>query len=219
MPTMSSVTVCGSALAAVTPDRAEVSLALSHLAGDAATALDRLAERSQQLETMLASHGFRPTDWATEGVQVAEEHQWKNDTDVVVGYRATTAIAVTVRNTELVSAVIRDGVTGAGADVRNVRWRVDSQNPARSELLSQAALDARTRATAYVTALGLALGEVEMISEMPPATEPSPAPRAMMAMAKAVGDSVELSMSGGLVELSAEVFIRFAILREHPVHQ
>ena len=217
MPSMSSVTVRGSAVAAVTPDRAEVSLALSHLASDAATALDRLAERSQQLATMLVSHGFQPADWATEGVQVAEEHQWKNDTDVVVGYRATTAIAVTVRSTELVSSVIRDGVTGAGADVRHVAWRVDAHNPARRELLGQAALDARVRAAAYVEALGLALGEVELISEIPPAAEPGPTPRAMMAMAKGAGDSAELSMSGGLVELSAEVFIRFAILREHRV--
>ena len=213
MPTMSSVTVRGSALASVTPDRAEVSLALSHLAGDAATALDRLAERSQQLESMLVSHGFAPEDWATEGVQVAEEHQWKNDTDTVVGYRATTAIAVTVRSTDLVSAVIRDGVTGAGADVRNVQWRVDAQN------LGQAALDARVRAAAYVEALGLALGEVELISELPPVAEPGPAPRAMMAMAmaKGAGDATELAMSGGLVELHAEVFVRFAILREHRV--
>jgi|JI10StandDraft_1071094.scaffolds.fasta_scaffold131794_2 uncharacterized protein YggE len=217
MPTMSSVTVRGSALASVTPDRAEVSLALSHLAGDAATALDRLAERSQQLESMLVSHGFAPEDWATEGVQVAEEHQWKNDTDTVVGYRATTAIAVTVRSTDLVSAVIRDGVTGAGADVRNVQWRVDAQNPARRDLLGQAALDARVRAAAYVEALGLALGEVELISELPPVAEPGPAPRAMMAMAKGAGDATELAMSGGLVELHAEVFVRFAILREHRV--
>lgn len=217
MPAMSSVTVRGSALASVTPDRAEVSLALSHLASDAATALDRLAQRSQQLEAMLVSHGFQPSDWATEGVQVAEEHQWKNDTNVLVGFRATTAIAVTVRSTELVSAVIRDGVTGAGADVRNVQWRVDAHNPARRALLGQAALDARVRAAAYVEALGLTLGEVEMISEMPPAAEPGPAPRAMMAMAKSAGDSAELSMSGGLVELHADVYVRFSILREHSV--
>ena len=219
MPTMSSVTVRGSALASVTPDRAEVSLALSHLASDAATALDRLAQRSQQLQTTLVRHGFRSTDWATEGVQVAEEHQWKNDADVLVGFRATTASAVTVRNTELVGALIRDGVTAAGADVRAVQWRVDAHNPARRELLVQAALDARVRATAYVEALGLALGEVELISEMPPVAEPGPSPLAMMAMNKSAGDSAELSMSGGLVELRAEVYVQFGILREQRVYQ
>ena len=42
--------------------------------------------------------------------------------------------------------------------------------------------------------------------------EPAPQPRMMMAASK-TSDSAELSVSGGLVELSAEVYVRFAILR------
>ncbi len=209
---MSSVTVRGSAIAAVTPDRAELTLALTHLAADPAAALDHVAAASQQLEAMLERHGFTRSDWATEGVQVGEEHQWKNDSNVLVGFRATTALTVTIRSAELVSVVIREGVTGAGASVRNLVWRVDATNPARRELLAEAARDARVRANAYVEALALRLGEVEIISEVAIEPEPSPQPRAMMAMAKA-SDSAELSVSGGLVELSAEVFVRFAILR------
>lgn len=209
---MSSVTVRGSAIAAVTPDRAELTLALTHLAADPAAALDHVAAASQQLEAMLERHGFTRSDWATEGMQVGEEHQWKNDSNVLVGFRATTALTVTIRSAELVSVVIREGVTGAGASVRNLVWRVDATNPARRELLAEAARDARVRANAYVEALALRLGEVEIISEVAIEPEPSPQPRAMMAMAKA-SDSAELSVSGGLVELSAEVFVRFAILR------
>ncbi|MDP2289734.1 MAG: SIMPL domain-containing protein [Actinomycetota bacterium] len=209
---MSSVTVRGSAIAAVTPDRAELTLSLTHLAADPAAALDHVAAASQQLEAMLERHGFTRSDWATEGVQVGEEHQWKNDSNVLVGFRATTALSVTIRSAELVSVVIREGVTGAGASVRNLVWRVDATNPARRELLAEAARDARVRANAYVEALALRLGEVEIISEVAIEPEPSPQPRAMMAMAKA-SDSAELSVSGGLVELGAEVYVRFAILR------
>ncbi|MDO8364575.1 MAG: SIMPL domain-containing protein [Actinomycetota bacterium] len=211
---MSSVTVRGTALASVTPDRAHVSLALSHLAADAATALDEVAERSQQLESLLAGLEFEKADWVTEGVQVAEEYQWKNDTNVLVGHRASTAVTVTVRSLDLVGKVIRDGVTTAGASVRSLVWRVDADNPAHRRLLSEAALDARLRAQAYVEALGLRLGEVELISEAPIAAEPTPGPQPReMMMAKMAGsDSAELSVSGGLVELNAEVHVRFAIL-------
>lgn len=208
---MSSVTVRGTAQASVTPDRAELSLALTHLAADAATALDEVAARSQQLEAMLAGHGFERSDWATEGVQVAEEYQWKNDSNVLVGHRSTAAVTVTIRSTEVVGTVIRDGVTGAGASVRNLAWRVDADNPARRQLLAAAARDARVRAAAYVEALALRLGEVELISEVPLGAEAPPHPQAMMAMAKA-GDEAELSVSGGLVELAAEVYVRFSIL-------
>lgn len=211
---MSSVTVRGTALASVTPDRAELSLALTHLAGDAATALDEVAERSQQLEQMLTGHGFTSTDWATEGVQVAEEYQWKKDTNVLVGHRASTAVTVTIRSVDLVGKVIRDGVTGCGASIRSLIWRVDADNPARRQLLGEAARDARVRATAYAEALGLRLGEVELISELEPAAEPvAPVAREAMMMAKAGGDMMaEVSVSGGLVELNANVYVRFATL-------
>lgn len=209
---MSSVTVRGTAAASVTPDRAELSLALTHLAADAASALDEVAARSQQLEQMLAGHGFGPGDWATEGVQVAEEREWKNDSNVLVGHRATTAVTVTVRSLDLVGRIIRDGVTGAGANVRSLVWRVDADNPARRDLLADAARDARARATAYVDALAVRLGEVETISEIAIGPEPAPQPRMMMAASK-MSDSAELSVSAGLVELSAEVYVRFAILR------
>lgn len=210
---MSSVTVCGVAFASVTPDRAEISLSLTHLAADAASALDEVAARSQQLETMLAGHGFARSDWATEGVQVGEEYQWKNETNVLIGYRATTAVSVTVRSTDVVGTVIRDGVTDVGASVRSMVWRVDAANPARRTLLAEAARDARVRATEYVEALALRLGEVELISELPIAPGPQPQLIETMAFSKSGADASELSVNGGLVELSAAVYVRFAILR------
>jgi uncharacterized protein YggE len=208
---MSSVTVRGSALAAVTPDRAELSLALSHLAPDAATALDEISSRSQRLEQILITLGFTSSDWATDGVQVAEEYQWQKESNVLVGHRATTALTVTVRSPELVSSVIRDGVTTAGATVRSLAWRVDADNPARGALLGAAARDARVRATSYVEALGLRLGDVELISEAPLAAEPSPPPQPRMMAAKMNDAGPELSLNGGRVELSAEVYVRFSI--------
>lgn len=210
---MSSVTVRGSSLASVTPDQAELSLALSHLAADAATALDEVATRSQQLEEMLAALGYERTDWATEGVQVGEEYVWKNDSNVLVGHRATTAVTVTIRSIDLVGKVIRGGVTGAGATVRNLVWRVDADNPARAALLGEAARDAKLRASAYVDALGLRLGEVEIISEVAFTPEPAAHERPMMmAGAAKMADGAEMSVSGGFIELSAEVYVRFAIL-------
>jgi uncharacterized protein YggE len=209
---MATVTVRGSALAAVTPDRAELSLALSHLAADAAGALDEVAARSQRLEQILTEHGFAHTDWATDGVTIAEEFQWKNDTNVLVGHRATTGLTVTIRSSELVGPVIRDAVTITGASVRNLVWRVDADNPARKALLAAAARDAKVRASAYVEALGLRLGEVDSISEAPLVQEPGPMPQPRMMAAAKMGDGPELSVSGGLVELHADVNVRFAIL-------
>ncbi len=210
---MASVSVRGSAAASVTPDRAELCLELTHRAPDAAGALDEVARRSDQLASILVTHGFSATDWATEGVQVGEEYQWKNDRNVLIGYRAGTALTVTIRSLDLVGAVIRDAVTDAGANVRSLTWKVDRDNPARRSLLADAARDAKVRATAYTEALDLTLGEVELISELPIVMEPGPQPRAMMGMAMDAKMSAgqEIELSGGLVELTADVHVQFRV--------
>ena len=72
-----------------------------------------------------------------------------------------------------------------------------------AELLSEAARDARRRATAYAEALVLHLGEVELISETPIAAEPLPGRGVMMAMDSAPrAKGAEMAVSEGLVELT-----------------
>ena len=215
---MANVTVCGSATSSVRPDRVVVQLGLTNVAADAGSALDDVARRSLKLEELLARLGFSPQEWVTEGVQVAEEWQWRNDSNVLVGYRATSGIATTVRAFEIVGALIRDAVRDCGANVRDLSWRVDPDNPTRSDLLGLAARDARRRAEAYTSALGLRLGEVELIDEGPIGSGASPQATSshpeMMAMraAKSADAGGAISVSGGLIELAAEVHVRFAIL-------
>jgi uncharacterized protein YggE len=211
---MASVIVRGTAAASVSPDRAELTLEVSHVASDAAGALANVAERSQQLVAMLASHGIARTDWATEGVHVGEEHEWKNNRHVLVGYRASTAVSVTIRDLDKVGVLINEGVTTAKASVRNLMWHVDRENPTHNTLMAAAARDAKARAFAYTEALGLRLGEVELISETPIAASPEPGPRFALAMADSMAMAAppEVAVSGGLIELNASVHVRFAVL-------
>ncbi len=209
---MPSVVVHGSAAASVTPDRAELSLEVSHRAADAAGALDEVAAMSGRLLAALEAHGVDRPAWATDGVQVGEEFQWRDNQQVMVGFRAATGVTATIRGAEQVAAIVRDAVGDAGAAVRGLVWKVDRDNPARRALLADAARDARVRATAYAEALGLRVGEVELISEAPIATDP-PQPRMMMAaMDAAKVGGAELAVSSGLVELTADVHVRFALL-------
>lgn len=209
---MASAIVRGTAAATVTPDRAELSLEVSHLAADAAGALDGAAAASQRLVAVLEQHGVQRTDWATDGVRVGEEYQWRDNQQVMVGFRASTGVTITVRGADQVGALVRDAVGDAGAAVRNLVWKVDRDNPARRRLLADAAADARVRATAYAEALGLRLGGVDLISETPIHAEPATAGMPVLAMSAPKMDGEEMAISGGLVELSAEVNVRFALL-------
>ncbi|MFN8021472.1 MAG: SIMPL domain-containing protein [Acidimicrobiales bacterium] len=212
---MSSVVVTGSAAQQVQPDRAVIGLGLTVVARDAASALDQVSERSATLRERLTGLGFGPDDWVTDGVTVAEEWEYKRDQNTLVGHRASTAVTVTVEQLDRLAPLIRLAVGDAGAQVRDLLWEVDRDHPVRTELLGRAARDARRRAEAYAAALGLQLGAVELVSEAPIAAAPGPAPYAdMMPMARAMKAQAtpDLAVSGGRIELSAEVHVRFAIL-------
>jgi hypothetical protein len=211
---MASVIVRGTAAATVSPDRAELTLEVSHVASDAAAALANVAQRSQQLIDMLSSHDIGRTDWATEGVHVGEEHEWKNNRHVLVGYRASTSVSVTVRDLDKVGVLINESVTLASASVRSLSFSVDRENPAHTRLMSAAARDAKARAFAYTDALGMRLGDVELISENSISAGPEPMPRYAMAV-QADGmemSSAPMAVSGGLIELTASVHVRFAVV-------
>ncbi len=211
---MATIVVHGTARRNVQPDFVVVGLGLTHLAKDAPTALDTVAVRSQQLAEILAALGLAPGDGVTEGVTVAEEVEWRHDQQVSVGYRATTGVAATVRSTGLVGALLRDAVGTCQASVRSLDWQVDADNPARRALLGDAATDARARAQAYAAALGVELGNVEVISEQP--LQPTDASVGggetgvvYSARSMKMADAA-VSVSGGQIELSADVYVRFA---------
>jgi uncharacterized protein YggE len=208
---MGSVTVCGSASTTVTPDRVIVSFGLTHVAAEAGAAVEEIAQRSNALAALLASAGFERTDWTTEGVRVNEEWEYRENSNVRVGYRADAGVAVVVRDLDAVGRLISSAIADADAAVRSLDWKVDADNPSRRLLLGEAARDAKVRATAYVEALGLQLGAVEAISEEPFAAAPSPGPMPMM-MRSAKADAAPMDVSGGLVPLTADVHIRFTLI-------
>jgi len=206
---MSSVIVCGTAVRSVQPDRATVSLGISQVSADAATAMNEIATRSQLLEALVGELGFDRTAWITDGVRVAEEWQWQHDSNVLVGYRATSGITVTVRTLDLVGPLLQRAVTTCGATIRSLQWHVDDDNPVRIELLGDAARDARTRAGAYAMALGLQVGNVEVISESP--IDVGRPPTEMMAARAMKAESDAMAVNEGAVEVRAEVHVRFGL--------
>lgn len=211
---MASVIVCGSARRLVQPDHAVVRLRVSIVAATASAALRQVSTDTAALTEVLDRLGIERSAWITDGVSLADEWEWRKDTNVLVGQRASTAVTVTLGDTTLLAELLGRGVTDAGAKIDGIRWHVDADNPVRHELLGEAAIDARRRAEAYAQALGLQLGAVELISEAPIGQPPvggGPAAMPMRAMA-ASADVPEMSVSAGQVELAGDVHVRFSLL-------
>jgi uncharacterized protein YggE len=213
---MSTITVTGAARAAVAPDRALVRVALTHLAPTASAAMAEISRGGEALAALLAELGIARADWATSGVNVSEESEWRNDRSVVVGQRATASASITVRDiaadSDVLGRLLRDVVDTVGGRIDSMSWVVDDENPARLELLAAAAHDARVRADAYAGALGLVVSGVDAVSEHP-LGDPTPRPEGVAVMARAMmSDSAPVPVNAGDVDLTARVNVRFTVL-------
>jgi uncharacterized protein YggE len=213
---MSTITVTGTARAAVTPDRALVRIALTHLAPTASAAMTEISRRGEALAVLLAELGVARADWATSGVNVAEESEWRNDRSVVVGQRATASASITVRDIaadyDVLAGLLRDVVDTVGGRIDSMSWVVDDDNPARLELLAAAAQDARVRADTYAGALGLVVSGVDAVSEHP-LSNPEPRAEGAAVMGRAMmSDVAPLPINAGDVDLTARVNVRFTVL-------
>jgi hypothetical protein len=203
------VRVQGTATTRAMPDQAELRLTVSALAGDRAAALAAAGSRADAVAAVLRDAGVPDTDWRTSGVRVQPEYDWVDGHRTVAGHRAEAQYAVLARHAlDALGAVVVDAVGRADADVDGPHWIVSSSNPARLEAYAQAALDARSRASAYAQALGLRLGEVVRIDEL---TDDAarPQPRMMAAMASGPGPE---TVHVGDVEVGAAVTVTFALV-------
>ena len=108
---------------------------------------------------MLERLGIQRSDWVTDGVSVAEEYEWRKDTNVLVGHRATTGVTVTVRRPRTDRAAAARGGRTAQAPGARHRLAGRCRQPCaprvagRSGARCRGAVPRRTS-----TALGLSLG-------------------------------------------------------------
>ena len=92
---------------------------------------------------------------------------------------------------------------------------LDPRAEAKLQLSIRDPNPAKARAFAYAEALGLRLGDVELISETPISAGPPPGPQYAMAMAmdeSMASAPPEVAVSGGLIELTARVHVRFSLI-------
>ncbi len=210
-----TVTVSGTAVVNAQPDEVTLDLTVSYLDRSAEAALAEVTRRSGQLEAIFDALGIDAKRRTTTGATVREETEW-NDTmrqHVHRGYMATNRVHLRLDDPTPLGRLLNEAVSSAEAEVSGPTWSVADHNPARIESCRLAALNARDRAEAYATALGVRLGAIVSIAE--PGTTPEPmlrrdsfaAPRAM-AMA---ASPPEVEIHAGEMEVRATVQITFAI--------
>ncbi|AQA20904.1 hypothetical protein BTZ20_2564 [Rhodococcus sp. MTM3W5.2] len=133
----------------------------------------------------------------------------ENQGQQVVGYIASTALSVTLRDLSDPGRVIADCVGAGGDDVRlgGLELGIADQAGLLSQARDAAFADALAKATQYAGLSGRELGKVVEVSED---VDSPPMPRPMVRAMKASADAMPIER--GETELSATVRVRWTLI-------
>jgi uncharacterized protein YggE len=181
------------------------------VARSATTATTVASQRSHAIASIVDSLGIAPEDWSTHAISVQEEWEWRENTNTKVGYRASVGATVRVRDLGQVATLVQRSVDEAHATISSLEWALSVEHPARRQVLAASAADGMARALAYAGALGLTVGRIEEVSDVPLPLAPAPrSPGAELRVTKMADASTGVAANPGAVQIASTVYIRVA---------
>ncbi|MEX2547789.1 MAG: SIMPL domain-containing protein [Chloroflexota bacterium] len=161
-----AVSVTGKGTVFVTPDLAEVSLGVQLRRPWLRAARDDAAQIMNAVLSAVRNLGVADADIQTTMLNISPVYDYSIDqTARITGYQVTNIVDVTVRDLDLLAAVIDDCVAAGATTVNGVTFRVADPGTAERVAREAAVRDARARADALAGAAGVSITGVASIVE------------------------------------------------------
>ncbi|MGI5853361.1 MAG: SIMPL domain-containing protein [Bacillota bacterium] len=159
--------VSGEGIVSVKPDMAYLSLGVETKGSTAKEAQQSNNKISSKLIEALKNMGIAEADIATQHLQLYPETRYDSKTNesVLIGYRSSHILRVTVRDIDQTGAVI-DALTNVGGNVvQNISFGISDDTSARDQAIEKAVKDATHKAEILARASGVKLSGVMLISD------------------------------------------------------
>jgi uncharacterized protein YggE len=208
-PPERSIQVSSNGEVQVTPDAAEIVLAVESVGATAQQAGQANARVMQRVIAAVGSAGVPRDSVLTRGYSVYPEYAEAKSGEApkIRGYRASNEVVVKVPRLDQVGSLI-DVALGAGANrFEGVNFLVRNPEPSRQEALRRAVQRARESAEVIASALGVRLGSV--MTATTSISVPRPVAYARMA---AMAEAAPTPIQPGEQTVRADVTVSFAIL-------
>jgi uncharacterized protein YggE len=160
------IRVIGEATVSTQPDQARINIGVVTQASTAQGAAAQNADRSNaliaELRKMVGSSGTIKTV----GYTLNPEYKYppSGGTPTLTGYTASNTVQVETSDLTQVGKLI-DAATKAGANnIQSLEFTLKDETAARTQALQQAALKAREKAKAILSALGIVLDHLRIVS-------------------------------------------------------
>ncbi len=205
-----TISVSGTGRVVISPDIADLRLGVSITAKTVKAARSANATAMTAVIAGLKKLGIAEKDIQTTTLSLSPVYNYANNTNPprLTGYTLSNAVAVTIRNLDLVGDAI-DGALAAGAtSLDGVTFRVADETAAERQAREAAMTQAKSKAQTLATAAGVSLTGVASISET---VAPIPYPVYYGALAGAAVKDAQTPVEAGTNEVSVTVAVVYVI--------
>ena len=192
-PEKRTISLSASGVVKTTPDMVEIATGVTSEAPSARAALDKNTEAMTKVVETLKGEGIEPKDIQTANFSVGPIYEQRpydgsdGKAPVVVGYRVTNQVRITLHDTAKLGAIL-DKVVSLGANqIDSIEFGVSEPEALKDEARKLALKNVTDNAKLYAGAAGVALGPILSITEEESSYQPRYMPSAApMEAAKAV---------------------------------
>ncbi|MDO8462717.1 MAG: SIMPL domain-containing protein [bacterium] len=165
-PVERTLTVSGIGTVRAVPDLASISAGVTVEESDAARAQSEGNRLMRQVTDAVVGVGIPDLDLQTSDYSVYPRYEYPNTGDRILrGYTASQSVTVTIRNLDLVNAVLDALRTSGATNVGALQFTLDDPEQFHTQARTDAIADARVRAQNIATLLDVRLGPVTYFSE------------------------------------------------------
>jgi uncharacterized protein YggE len=205
------ISVSGEGRASAAPDVAVLGLGVSAKATTIEAANRQTQEAMSDLLDSLEDNGVQEKDIQTRQFSIYPEYDYRNDEQILTGYRVSHMLQVKVRDIDKAGEVIDDAVEAGGdlLQVQSISFTIDDTTALRSEAREEAMADAQTKADELATLAGVSLGKATYITES--ISTPYPPPYFERGGVFAMEEAPATEISPGELEVVVTVYITYGI--------
>ncbi len=161
------LSVSGEGRASAAPDVAVLGLGVSAKASTVGAANSQAQQAMTALLDSLEANGVQEKDIQTSRFSVNPEYDYRNDEQVLTGYRVSHMLQVKVRDIDRAGEVIDDAVQAGGdlLQVQSISFTIDDTTALSSEARQKAVANAQAKAEELASLAGVTLGDPTYITE------------------------------------------------------
>ena len=188
-PEKRTISLVASGAIKATPDKVDISTGVTSEANSAREALDKNTAAMTKVVEALKSDGIDPKDIQTTNLSVGPMYEVKAEgkPPVIVGYRVTNQVRITLHDIGKLGAILDRMVSLGANQIDSIEFGVEEPEALKDAARKLALKNVTDNAKLYAEAAGVGLGQILSIAEEESSYQPNYAPAAArMELSKAV---------------------------------